>query len=161
MNLTLGTIDLQDATLAAELHALQLIAYAQEAQLLDVAHFPPLMRSLDDLQQSAEIYIGAYLGKQLVGAIGTESSAGSDCLCITSLVVSPKFQRRGIATQLLASIIASHLDKPLQVETAGANYPALSLYQRYGFIEARRWCDKKVAIELIELTRPPESATPL
>ena len=53
--------------------------------------------------------------------------------------VSPQFQRQGIGTALIASVLAEHGHGEITVQTGVKSVPALSLYARAGFVEPRRW----------------------
>jgi len=47
-------VDHRDARVAAKLHAVQILAYRQEAELLGVKDFPPLTVSVSDIQELPE-----------------------------------------------------------------------------------------------------------
>jgi ribosomal protein S18 acetylase RimI-like enzyme len=140
--------------IARELHAIQMAAYRQEAALLGAVDFPPLARSVADLAQSCESYLGAYIGDELVGAIGTCRDEEAQGINIASLVVSPAHQRRGVARTLLAEVAAQHAGVELTVQTGAANAPALALYEGFGFTESRRWRVGDPPLELVRLKRP-------
>lgn len=57
--MALRAVDARDATIAAQLHALQIAADAQEAQRLRVQQFPPLQRSVRDVQAGGERWLAA------------------------------------------------------------------------------------------------------
>ena len=145
-----------NARVAAELHAVQFAAYSQEAQLLGVRNFQPLMRTVSEVQRSGEAYLAAFVGARMVGAIGVEPANERQGTCIASLVVLPEFQRRGIATRLLAAVVAACGGKALHVQTGIKNEPALALYARAGFVQARRWRVGPESLELVALVRAAE-----
>ena len=147
-------LDHASEPVAKQIHAMQLAAYSQEAKLIGALHFAPLMRTLEDLLASAEQFFGAYQNGELVGAAGVESG-GPTRLGISSFVVAPKVQRRGIGRALLAHIIRLHGHQELQLQTAARNAPALALYGSGGFSEVRRWSVGDEDLELVALRRSP------
>jgi GNAT superfamily N-acetyltransferase len=148
-------VDHASESIARDIHAAQMSAYAQEAKLLGVIDFHPLRRTVEDIRTSYEEFIAAYCGEQLVGAISVQSALGQVCKSICSLVVSPEHQRHGIARQLLATVLRSYGHEPLAVQTGAKNRPALSLYTQFGFLEYQRWLVGQEPLELVELRRPP------
>jgi ribosomal protein S18 acetylase RimI-like enzyme len=144
--------------LAQQLHAVQMSAYAQEARLLGAVYFPPLERTVEDLRTSAEEFLAAFVGDEIVGAIGIRPDEEGMGINIASLVVAPQFQRRGIGRGLMAAVLAAHGGGELTVQTGAKNVPALALYAQVGFVELRRWLVGREPLELIKLRRP---ATPL
>lgn len=134
------------------IHAIQLAAYTQEAKLLGAADFPPLRRSVADIQASAEQFFGAYLSEALVGAVAVEPAETFGELCISSLVVAPAAQRSGVGSALLRELLRRFPAQALIVSTGVANIPALALYERFGFAErGRRFVG---TLELVQLCRP-------
>jgi GNAT superfamily N-acetyltransferase len=150
-------MDHQALACAQSLHALQQISYAQEAALLQAKHFPPLLRTLEQLMVSEEVFLGAFAENILVGAISTEHDTQGD-LIIASLVVHPAQQRQGIARALLRATLQSARTKPIHVATGARNTPVLRLYASLGFIEKKRWMVGEEALELVALTRAPSPA---
>jgi ribosomal protein S18 acetylase RimI-like enzyme len=153
LQLRLHAVDASDHLIARRLHGLQMMAYAQEAELLGMTHFPPLQRTVEQLRTSGESFLAAYVGDELAGALSTSPDAESDSINVDSLVVLPRFQRRGIAKALLASVIANHGSATLTVQTAVKNAPALALYTLMGFVEVRRWWTEDESLELVQLRR--------
>jgi ribosomal protein S18 acetylase RimI-like enzyme len=136
------------------LHSLQRIAYAQEAALLQAKHFPPLLRTLNELIASDEAFLGAFAGDALVGALSTERDARGETT-IASLVVHPAHQRRGIARALLLAALQSSHATPTHVATGARNAPVLALYASASFVETKRWVVGEEALELVALVRAP------
>ncbi len=148
-------LDHRDPTVAARIHAVQMLAYAQEAALLELRHFPALERSVADVQGSAEDFLGAWSGLELLGLLSICKGEGSGAVTITSLVVSPTHQRQGIGSSLLAAALDECAGSTVCVATAARNAPALALYRRSGFVDYRRWAVGAEALELVELRRSP------
>lgn len=133
------------------IHAVQLLAYQQEAQLLGAQDFPPLRSTVDDLAQSGQLLWVARIGCQTVGAIGLEVDAQAQTVCIASLVVHPHAQRRGVGHGLLSAALAHAPQCVCEVQTGAANAPALALYARFGFEEiGRDWVGPE-RLELVHL----------
>jgi ribosomal protein S18 acetylase RimI-like enzyme len=143
---------------ATRIHAIQMLAYAQEAKLLGAIYFPPLQRTVRDIQGSAESYLGVFEQGTLVGALShwpDEEGLGTN---IASLVVHPAFQRRGFGRALLASFMAARAGDEITVQTGARNGPALALYGQHGFVEHRRWFVGREPLELVKLRRPAGGA---
>jgi ribosomal protein S18 acetylase RimI-like enzyme len=145
-------VDHRAPAIARQLHAVQMSAYAQEARLLGAVYFPPLECTVEDLQNSDEEFLAAFVGGEIVGATSTRPDEEGMGTNISSLVVAPQFQRRGIARGLLAAVLAAHGGE-LTVQTGARNWPALALYAQVGFVELRRWLFGPEPLELIKLRR--------
>ena len=87
----------QQRLVATQIHAVLLLAYAQEAVLLGVKNFPPLKQTAADIQASEEFFLGSYDGKALIGivSVGPDDEPGQ--INIASLAVHPAHQRKGVA----------------------------------------------------------------
>ena len=68
-------VDHRVPLVARQLHAVQMSAYAQEASLLGAVRFPPLERTVRQLQDGAEAFLAAFVENEIV--------------------VAPQFQRHG------------------------------------------------------------------
>lgn len=139
---------------ARQLHSVQMRAYAQEAALLGAVWFPPLDRTVDDVRNSAETFVAAVDAGVIVGAISTEPDPQAGAVQVSSLVVDPDFQRRGIGRGLLQAVLEAHGQGDLTVQTGARNAPALALYESAGFRIARRWLVGREPLELVKLLRP-------
>ena len=128
---------LDNSAVAGQIYQLFQRSYAIEAALLGATNFPPLTRTIADIETSDSDFLGVYVEDSLVGAVELESDSGR--VLIASLVVDPDHFRQGIARLLLRYVISAASDKVLQVETATANQPALRLYLGAGFVEASRY----------------------
>ena len=119
--------------------------------------FPPLKRSVEEVRDAAESFLVAFIGDELVGAASVWPDPEGVGINVASLVVSPHFQRQGIGTALLASILATHGKGEITVQTGVKNLPALAVYARAGFVEFRRWFVGREPLELVKLRRQPTS----
>lgn len=150
---TVRPVEHQDLATARELHALQLRAYAQEAELLGAIYFPPLERTVEDVRGRPESFRAAVFDGRMIGAVslwGDEEGMGTN---VASLVVDPPFQRRGVGRALMASVVATQGSGTLTVQTGAKNGPALALYGQFGFVELRRWLVGREPLELVKLWR--------
>lgn len=118
---------------AARIHAVQMAAYAQEAELLGVADFPPLRRMPHDIQAAEERFIGAFIEAMMVGSLSIESTARPEEVNVASLVVAPEYQRKGIGRLLLPN--------------------ALAVYAAFCFVECGRHKLGSEGLELVKLCR--------
>jgi RimJ/RimL family protein N-acetyltransferase len=149
--ITIEPLNPRERAVASSIHSVQLAAYTQEAQLLGVSNFPPLERTVDEVQTSDELFFGASLGGALVGVAAIEASKGQLRVYISSLVVLPEAQRSGVATALLQEVLRRFAQNVVVVSTAAENTRALALYKRFGFIErARSFAGK---LDLVQLER--------
>ena len=112
------------------------LSYAIEAKLLKAVDFPPLKRPLDSYMNSDNMFFGYLEHSELAGVIEIEHSKA--CTDINSLVVNPKYFRRGIAKKLLTFVL-NEFDADLMVVETGDNMPATALYTNFGFKEVKQW----------------------
>jgi ribosomal protein S18 acetylase RimI-like enzyme len=148
------SLDHRERAVAERIHAIQIAAYSQEAKLLGVPSFPPLRRTLADIEGSDQRFFGAYLGATLVGVIALGGDPSGAAWDISSLVVLPECQRSGIARSLLASVVNQFPSRVLTVSTGVLNAPALALYAQFGFLESGRHLAGSEAIPVVDLCRP-------
>jgi ribosomal protein S18 acetylase RimI-like enzyme len=154
---TIETLDHRDRAVAERIHAIQLAAYAQEAQLLGVTDFPPLRQTALRIQDAEEQFLGAFVEDTLAGVTAIGQAHGAATLCISSLVVVPAMQRRGVASALLREVLRRFGSQVVVVSTATGNLPALALYERFGFAElGRRFAGSVELVQLERATMPPE-----
>ena len=159
-------VDHRKPEFAAQIHVVQAAAYAGEARLvgIDSRDFPPAQRTLTDIQHANEEFTVASIGDLIVGVISVEPPEIAawcgqrlNTVHIASLVVLPTHQRNGIGRRLVETVIEDYPNEVITVSTASGNAPALALYRKLGFGEARR-CMISCAlrhIDLILLRREP------
>lgn len=150
----IAVVDHRDPQIAQQIHAVLALAYAQEAELLQVKHFAPLARGAAHIEASDEVYLGAFIGPRLVGSLSLGRDDEPAQIIITSLVVHPDCQRRGIGRALLREAIRRAADSVLSVSTALNNIPALDLYRSLGFVEYRWGTIGAEGLALVKLRRP-------
>lgn len=137
-------------TMAQQIHTVFQRSYKIEGELLSIENFPPLMRSANDIQNTSTQFIGYFDNNCLAAVI--EITDHKSNLDIDSLVVDPSFFRRGLAGKLIHYILQQTTSTTATVETAAANTPAVTLYEKHGFIETRQWTPDH-GIKKIELVR--------
>jgi ribosomal protein S18 acetylase RimI-like enzyme len=155
--LRLAKVDRSSSAIAGQIHRVQMLAYAQEAELLGAIDFPPLRRTVEDIRTCEEEFFAAVVDQELVGAVSVWPDQDGMGRNIASLVVAPAFQRRGIARQLMAEVLRRYGDATLTVQTGARNEPALNLYAQLGFVEIRRWFVGREPLELVKLCRAPSA----
>ena len=133
-----------------QIHAVFQLSYAVEAKLLDADDFPPLKRPLESYLKSDNVFFGYIENTELAGVIEIEFA--DKYLDINSLVVNPRFFRRGIARKLLEFIFNRFESKLFIVETGVNNKPATELYRKLGFKEIKQW-DTDFEIRKIQFER--------
>ncbi|MCF2948282.1 GNAT family N-acetyltransferase [Paraglaciecola aquimarina] len=112
-------------------------SYKVEAQLIDVAKFPPLSRSANNIANSKTEFYGFSDNYTLAAVIEIEIDKKQ--LDIHSLTVDPKYFRQGIADKLINYVLKTFDISIAIVETATVNKPAINLYEKHGFLEFKRW----------------------
>jgi len=107
------------------------VSYKVEAELLGATDFPPLKRPLEGYTECSNTFYGYFIKDTLAGVI--EIIHNADYTHVRSLVVDPKYFRKGIATQLMEFTLDKYDSKLFIVETGAANGPASALYLKLGF----------------------------
>ena len=95
---------LADITNAADILALQRVAYQSEAELYQDWSIPPLTQSIEEITSefSTKMFLEACLDGNLVGSVRVSLNQGTGF--ISRLIVHPEYQRRGIGTKLMKTI---------------------------------------------------------
>lgn len=150
-------IDNRRLATARQIHALLLLAAAQEAALLGGTTSLPAQRSIADIQAGPEYFLGASVDQQLQGWLSLRADDDANQINIASLVVEPAHQRAGIGRSLVIEALRRGNGFVISVATPALNAPALALYAQLGFVEYRRGSIGQPAIELIKLRRASQS----
>lgn len=114
-------------------------SYKIEADLIGVQNFPPLSRTVEQIQQSNNEFYGVIVAGELAGVIEISLNEFSvqdileTALEIESLTVSPLFFKQGIASLLIEFALQNKTFEYAIVETAVVNQPAIKLYEKHGF----------------------------
>jgi GNAT superfamily N-acetyltransferase len=133
----ISKLENSDEKVANQIFIIFQSSYKVEAQLIGALNFPPLSRSVKDIVDSQTSFYGFYEKGCLVAII--EITVDGECLGIDSLTVEPQYFRKGLAGKLIRYVLSSFEYTKAIVETAVANKPAIKLYNRYGFVEFKRW----------------------
>ena len=124
-------IDNKKASFAQAIRDIFQASYAVEAALLQAIDFPPLKRTITDFLNSDTIFYAYYIENTIGGIIEVRHTQESTH--IQSLVVYPKYFRKGIGRKLVQFVLQTHMSLLFTVETGADNYPAIQLYKRLGF----------------------------
>jgi len=134
-------LDHSNKVVAQQIFAVFQCSYKIEAQLIGTCNFPPLLRSAIDITNSATQFYGFFEGGgegERIAAV-IEVAIKDQHLEIHSLTVDPDYFRKGIASKLVSFVIETMDFVKATVETAVVNLPAITLYQKHGFVEYKRW----------------------
>ena len=133
---------------AADILALQKLAYLSEARIYDDWNLPPITQTLDSLRDefATSVVLKALEGDRLAGSVRARENSGT---ChIGRLVVAPNLQGRGIGTRLMQEIEAWFPLVPrFELFTGGRSEGNLRLYQRLGY----RPCREQVLTPVVTL----------
>jgi ribosomal protein S18 acetylase RimI-like enzyme len=140
-------------TVAERILSVQHAAYRQEAAMLGVDRFPPLERSVSDIQRSDDRFFGARIDEQLIGVASIEPPRNQLPACISSMTVTLEYQRRGVARALMCALLREAGANAVTVSTAARNEPALALYAGFGFTVSSRRKIANANLEIVELRR--------
>jgi ribosomal protein S18 acetylase RimI-like enzyme len=149
----IDVLDHKDPGVARQIHAVLVPAYAQEAALLRTGSFPPLDRTVEDVQSEEGRYLGAVEADVIVGALHYEPDEEPGQMLISTLVVHPKHQRQGIASALITEVLRMEHQEVFAVSTGAKNIPAVGLYRGFGFKEYRFGTIGPDALPLVKLRR--------
>ena len=130
-------IDNTKKEIACEIRNIFQASYAVEAKILRAIEFPPLKRSVSEFLESDTKFYAYYINQNIAGLI--EINNNQKTIHIQSLVVYPKYFRKGIAKQLVCFVFEKHDSMRFTVETGVDNYPAIKLYINLGFKEQKQW----------------------
>ncbi|WP_186438531.1 GNAT family N-acetyltransferase [Cohnella terricola] len=146
-------LDIRDRGTAEEIWALQHPAYRLEAALIGVSDLPPLRDTAESLQACGENFLGCLNDEdEIVGAVSYEREREEFCT-ICRLMVHPDYLRRGIGSMLLERLLSEEPQSLVWEVTAEIrNYPALALYERFGF-ERQDTLKPIPEIEMVRLVR--------
>ena len=113
------------------------LADLDEIEEIERRAYPtPWSRSMfaSELAKPTSICLGAFEGERLVGYI--VNSRYVDAWHVMNVAVDPRFQRRGIATQLLERLFELTADderRGYTLEVRVSNRDAIALYEKLGF----------------------------
>ena len=123
--------------IAKEIRNIFQSSYAVEAKMLKAIDFPPLKRTISQFLNSNSEFYAYYLNQNIAGVI--EIKNNQDLTHIQSLVVYPKYFRKGIGRKLVQFILDTYKSSIFTVETGVENIPAVELYKSFDFKEKKQW----------------------
>ena len=130
-------IDNKRNAIAKEIRNIFQSSYAIEAEMLKAIDFPPLKRTISQFLNSNSEFYAYYLNQNIAGVIEIENN--QDLTHIQSLVVYPKYFRKGIGRKLVQFVLDTYKSIIFIVETGVDNHPAIQLYTSLGFEEQDQW----------------------
>lgn len=142
-------IDNSSLKLSQMIYAIFQSSYAVEAEILQHDDFPPLKRTVNEIQQSKTSFYGYFLNEILCAVM--ELEIYKDHIHIRSLTVAPEFFRQGIGLKLLQFVRDDFKAALLTVETGHGNTPAVNFYLNFGFKKDKVFMTD-VGIEKISFT---------
>ena len=145
---------MRDPVVAKRLYDLMQAAYTVEAQLLQDDDFPPLRRTLQKLSSAQSRFFGISEEGMLQAAI--ELVVMHAEVYIDALVVAPAQFRKGLGTALLQHVLALYPGKTFIVQTGKANFPAVNLYHKAGFVTEAA-ITTPAGLELLSLVKQPDA----
>ena len=130
-NLTINTALKNDLE---QILDLQKEAYASEAQIYNDFSIPPLLQTLEDLENEFEsnIFFKVEINGKIIGSVRAYQENGK-CY-IGKLIVSPAHQNQGLGSKLLKQIELqfSHVEKYI-LFTGAKSDKNLHIYKKYGY----------------------------
>ena len=127
-----------DVGVSNKIYAIFQAAYKVEARLLNATDFPPLKRTYKEISNSSNDFFAYYLQENIAGVIEIAEN-NNKSIHIQSLVVYPRYFRKGIGTQLLKFVLDNYKSKLFTVETGVDNNPAINLYKSFNFKVQKQW----------------------
>ncbi|MFD2615676.1 GNAT family N-acetyltransferase [Paenibacillus gansuensis] len=132
----LKRIDLNDRLAVNELWYLQHASYKVEAELIGFSQIPPLLDTLDTLQNCGEQVIAYEADGEMAGALAYTTEGRTAEIC--RMMVHPDYFRQEIASKLLEYVEDNSGCSHFIVSTGTLNEPAIRLYRKHGFQETGR-----------------------
>jgi GNAT superfamily N-acetyltransferase len=145
---------------AAEILALQKLAYHDEATIYNEFGIPPLIQTLDEMRADIErqTCLKAVIDGRIVGSVRAYLSEGT-CF-VGRLIVQPDLQNRGIGTRLMNEIehLLSHAAR-FELFTGHLSERNLYLYRKLGY---RPFTKERIsdALTLVYLEKAPSAPGP-
>lgn len=75
----------------------------------------------------------------MVGFIGIDIRHSQNQAWVATVCVEPQYQRRGIASSLLAESESQIRQPVIKLSVRASNKPAIDLYRRFGYQEVEIW----------------------
>lgn len=124
---------------AAEILALQKLAYQSEAELYDDYTIPPLTQTLEEIEAAfkRQVFLRATVEGRIIGSVRADAKEGT-CY-IGRLIVHPDCQNQGVGTGLMREIEKRFEQiKRYELFTGDRSERNLHLYGKLGYKPFRR-----------------------
>jgi ribosomal protein S18 acetylase RimI-like enzyme len=117
----------------AEILALQMLAYQENAVRYNDPGIPPLTQTLDDLMEESKshIFLKAVVDGTIIGSVRGCKHDGY--AVIERLLVHPDYQNRGIGRKLMAAIEHEFNTPVFRLFTGHLDEKNISLYSKLGY----------------------------
>ncbi len=118
---------------AAEILALQKLAYLSEAKLYDDYDIPPLTQTLEEMKEEFRnhIFLKTVSGSQIIGTVRAYEE-NATCY-IGRLAVHPEMQNQGLGTDLLKEIETYYKCSRFELFTGSRSDKNIQLYKKLGY----------------------------
>lgn len=119
---------------AAEILALQKMAYQSEAKIYDDWSIPPLTQTLEEIENEFKkmTFLKIYEGNSLVGSV--RALINNDTCEIGRLIVHPNFQGKGFGSSLMFAIEEEFSNvKRFELFTGSKSKNNIRLYEKLGY----------------------------
>jgi GNAT superfamily N-acetyltransferase len=126
-------ISIIDADTAREVHALQLLAYRIEADLIRNDKIPYLTQGVSDLMRSEkETFLGYFDDEERIMGVFSYQITNDGVLDVHRFMVHPSLFRQGVASELLNHALENNVLRKIIAQTGAKNKPARECYQKNG-----------------------------
>jgi ribosomal protein S18 acetylase RimI-like enzyme len=126
-----GQADVKDA---AEILALQKLAYRSEAEIYDDYTIPPLTQTLEEMRADidTQLVLKASIEDRIIGSVRAKVQRGT-CF-VGRLIVHPDFQNRGIGRQLMRELEGTVSQATrFELFTGSRSERNIAFYQKLGY----------------------------
>ncbi len=126
-------VDIASKADLEEILQLQKLAYLSEAEIYNDFNIPPLLQTIDELEQEAKncIILKVVSDRKIVGSVRACEKAGT-CY-IGKLIVHPRYQNKGIGKTMLSAIEKCFGHVRFEIYTGSKSEKNLGLYQKAGY----------------------------
>jgi GNAT superfamily N-acetyltransferase len=127
-------VERADVRDAAEILALQKLAYQSEAAIYDDYTIPPLTQTLEEIKSDFEkqVFLKASVHGRIAGSVRAHAREGT-CF-VGRLIVHPDFQNRGIGSRLMNEIEAMFNNaERFELFTGSRSEKNLYFYKKQGY----------------------------
>lgn len=146
-NLDMGIIFRAEVTDAAEILALQKLAYITEAKIYENYGIQPLKETLEDVEKAfnSHMFLKYVEDGKVIGSVKAIQKDGTRY--IGKLMVHPSYQNKGIGKQLMSEIEKQFPNVRFELFTGGKSIRNISFYEKLGF--KRFKCEKSLIEETV------------